>query len=68
MKSFETGHAYHVNGGGTVTVTRRTARTVTLDGIGRKHIIAYGDAGLFGLGEVIWINGRLRAAAHEEVD
>lgn len=54
MKRFEAGSAYKVNGGGTITVTRRTDHFITFEGdfAGKRRII---KDDLFGLGENILI-------------
>lgn len=57
MKKFETGKSYHVNGGGLITVTKRTDCYITFAGsfTGRRKIIS---DNLFGLGENILIPSR----------
>lgn len=54
MKRFEAGKRYAVNGGGTITVTRRTEHFITFEGdfAGKRKIIA---DNLFNLGENILI-------------
>ena len=82
MKTFEVGKKYRVNGGGVITITKRTKCFVNFEGdfSGRKAFFTYGDKGLFGLGETMWLTkmlpGRIEgtvykmpvlcAAEHEE--
>lgn len=73
MKRFEVGKTYQVNGGGTITITKRTRCFITFTGSfsGRMMPYAYADKGLFGLGEHIWIrkNSYMKVpcfAGHEE--
>lgn len=73
MKKFETGKTYMVNGGGFITVTKRTEHFITFCGsyAGRRKIIA---ADMFGLGENILIPTeyagfkRFCFAGHEAVE
>jgi len=55
MKKFEVGKAYMVNGGGIITVTKRTACFISYTGdrTGRSRVYAWGDNGIFGMGEHI---------------
>ena len=57
MKRFEVGKTYQVNGGGTITITKRTRCFITFTGSfsGRMMPYAMFENGLFGLGEHIWI-------------
>ena len=57
MKAFEVGKRYGVAGGGSITITKRTKCFVTFEGdfSGRKSFFAFGDKGLFGLGEAMWL-------------
>ena len=57
MKRFRTGESYRVNGGGTITITKRTSQYVTYTGdySGKKKIYTYDEEGLFGLGEHILV-------------
>jgi len=73
MIKFEQGKRYRVNGGGVVTIERRTPCYVTVSGAfcGRYRVGAFGDKGLFGLGESFSIRlpfglGLFCFAAHEE--
>ena len=57
MERFEEGKTYRVNGGGKITITKRTKYFITFKGDfeGKKKIHDFGDKGLFGLGENILI-------------
>ena len=54
MRKFEEGKTYEVNGGGSITVTKRTAKYIEFTGdfTGRRKVI---EDNLFGLGENILI-------------
>ena len=60
IKAFETGKTYYVNGGGCVTVIKRTKNYITVSGstkhdtIENKRFYIYGS-NMFGLGENIII-------------
>lgn len=45
MKRFRTGESYRVNGGGTITITKRTSQYVAYTGdySGKKKIYAYDE-------------------------
>ena len=53
MKRFEVGKTYKVYDKGEITITKRTKCYATFTGTwsGRKLIDAYGEHGIFGLGE-----------------
>lgn len=57
MKTFEEGKRYEVAGGGEILIEKRTHCFITFSGdfTGRKKVALFGDKGLFGLGENIWI-------------
>ena len=61
MKQFETGKTYFINGGGTITVIKRTPAYITFTAAGTRRPVKTGRKGimkddLFGLGENILID------------
>ena len=72
MKAFEAGKEYHINGGGSALILKRSKHYATIriaNDTKRKMIYQFGDRGLFGLGEHIVIKGEhiqyFCFAAHE---
>ena len=54
MRMFEVGKTYRVNGGGVVTVTKRTEKYVDLIGRFNGRRMIY-DSNMFNLGELIML-------------
>lgn len=55
MEVFETGKRYIINGGGEITVLKRTRCYVTYQHGNVVRRVIIDKAGWFGLGELIWI-------------